>query len=156
MRDFLELLFKLAVHVFFVFAVCLTVVCTFNYFAGGINESENISPLSMVTPTPTLAPTPTPSKKALASWYCEGFEGNKTANGEIYDCDKLTAANNEFPFGTVVRITGGSRGNSVEVTINDRGGFKKYGRTFDLSMRAFQHLAPLSEGILEVEWEVIK
>lgn len=132
------------------------VVSAFNSYLGGKNESKIISPLSVVTPTTTPSPTHTPSKKAIASWYCEGFEGKRTASGKIYDCDKLTAANNELPFGTIVRITGGSRGNSVEVTINDRGGFKKYGRTFDLSKRAFQHLAPLSVGILEVEWEIIK
>jgi len=125
-------------------------------FIGGKNEPEIISPLSDIQPTSTPTPTPTPSKKTFASWYCEGFEGKRTASGEIYDCDKLTAANNELPFGTVVRITGGDRGNSIVVTINDRGGFKKYGRTFDLSRSAFQHLAPLSEGILEVEWEVLE
>ena len=132
----------------------VVIVLLFVLIEGGKNEPEIISPLSDIQPTSTPTATPTPSKKALATWYCGVFDGRRTASGEIYDCDELTAANNELPFGTVVRLTNGS--NSVEVTINDRGGFKEYGRTFDLSMRAFEYLAPLSVGVLEVEWEIVK
>ena len=120
-----------------------------------ITEGSLLDPRSEFQPTPTHTPPPTPSKtkEALVSWYCEGFEGNRTASGEIYDCDALTAAHNSLPFGTRVRLTAG--GNSVEVTINDRGGFQAYGREFDVTPAVFARLAPIRVGILAVEWEIL-
>lgn len=73
---------------------------------------------------------------ATASWYGHPFHGRKTASGERYNMNSLTAAHNSLPFGTKVRVTNKSNGKSVIVKINDRGGFGKYGRTIDLSKKA--------------------
>lgn len=71
-----------------------------------------------------------------ASWYGPGFHGKRTASGEIYNQNALTAAHNSYPFGTKVRVTNLKNNRSVIVKINDTGGFKKYGRTIDLSKAA--------------------
>lgn len=75
---------------------------------------------------------------ATASWYGNPFHGRLTASGERYNMNALTAAHNSLPFGTKVRVTNTSNKKSVVVTINDRGGFTKYGRSIDLSKKANQ------------------
>lgn len=90
-----------------------------------------------------------PGTKAVhgkASWYGEEFRGRKTASGEIFDPDKLTCATNQFPFGTMLKVS--YRDKEVIVRVNDRGGFEKHGRIIDLSKKAFSELAPLSKGII--------
>jgi rare lipoprotein A len=67
-----------------------------------------------------------------ASWYGHPFHGRKTASGEIYDMEQLTAAHRVLPFGSVVRITNISNGKTVDVRINDRGPFVE-DRIIDLS-----------------------
>lgn len=71
-----------------------------------------------------------------ASWY---HEGNKTANGERYNPDGITAAHRSLPFGTRVRVTHRRTGRSVIVRINDRGPFIR-GRIIDLSRGAKRKL----------------
>ena len=71
------------------------------------------------------------------SWYGPGFYGNKTANGETYTGDEMTAAHKTLPFGTLVRVTW--KGRSIVVRINDRGPFIP-GRVLDLSRAAAQAL----------------
>lgn len=73
---------------------------------------------------------------ATASYYGSKFHGNLTANGERYNMNALTAASNSLPFGTMVLVTNLKNKKSVNVRINDTGGFKKYGRAIDLSKRA--------------------
>lgn len=83
----------------------------------------------------------------IASWY--GFEsGNTTANGERYDPWGMTAAHRSLPFGTVVRVTLGSR--SVTVRINDRGPAAWTGREIDLSLGAATALGMVERGIAPV------
>ena len=67
-----------------------------------------------------------------ASFYGGKWHGRKTANGEIFDTYKLTAAHKTLPFGTRVRVTNLSNGKSVVVRINNRGPYSK-GRIIDLS-----------------------
>ncbi|MGW8788898.1 septal ring lytic transglycosylase RlpA family protein [Heyndrickxia sporothermodurans] len=57
----------------------------------------------------------------VASWYGPGFHGRKTANGERFDMNALTAAHRTLPLGTQVRVTNMHTGRSVVVRINDRG-----------------------------------
>jgi rare lipoprotein A len=84
---------------------------------------------------------------ALASWY--GFEsGNRTANGERYDPWGMTAAHRTLPFGTVVRVTLGSR--SVTVRISDRGPAAWTGREIDLSLGAATVLGMVERGVVPV------
>nr|WP_050783496.1 septal ring lytic transglycosylase RlpA family protein [Methylobacterium nodulans] len=64
-----------------------------------------------------------------ASWYASG---QRTANGERFNPNDLTAAHRSLPFGSRVRVTNTANGRSVVVRINDRGPFAR-GRIIDLS-----------------------
>ncbi|MDN3668422.1 septal ring lytic transglycosylase RlpA family protein [Echinicola jeungdonensis] len=88
-------------------------------------------------------------EKGMASYYASHFHGKKTASGEIYKKEKLTAAHRHLPFGTKVKVTNLNNGKSVNVIINDRGPFVK-GRIIDVSGRAAQNLGMIQEGIVPV------
>ena len=75
----------------------------------------------------------------IASWYGPGFDGNVTANGEVYDMNGISAAHKTLPFGTVVRVVDFDTGRSIVVRINDRGPFIE-GRIIDLSKGAAEKL----------------
>lgn len=68
----------------------------------------------------------------LASWYGPGFQGHRTANGERFNSNGLTAAHRSFPLGCRVLVTNRANGRSVVVRINDRGPFGT-GAVIDLS-----------------------
>lgn len=89
-----------------------------------------------------------------ASYYGDGFHGNKTASGEIYDQNELTAAHRTIAFGTRIRVKNLKNGRIVEVIINDRGPFKD-GRVLDLSYRAAEELDMLDDGVVDVEFVII-
>ena len=89
-----------------------------------------------------------------ASWYGEPFHGRKTASGVVYDMYQLTAAHKTLPLGTRVMVTHLKNGNSVAVTVNDRGPFVK-GRIIDLSYAAAQALGMAGEGVAQVRVEVV-
>lgn len=91
----------------------------------------------------------------IASWYGPGFHGRKTANGEIYDQDGLTAAHRTLPLPSMVRVTNLENGRSLVVRVNDRGPFKS-GRIIDLSRRAAQLLKFVNTGTAKVEVEVLE
>lgn len=90
-----------------------------------------------------------------ASWYGSRFHGRLTANGEVYDMNKLTAANKTLPFGTIVQVTNLENGKSVEVTINDRGPFVA-GRIIDLSRAAAAKVGLTSMGVAKVRLHIVK
>jgi len=71
----------------------------------------------------------------FASFYGSEFHGRRTASGERYDADALSAAHRTLPFGTRVRVTNLKNGRSVVLTITDRGPFRR-GRIVDVSRRA--------------------
>jgi rare lipoprotein A (peptidoglycan hydrolase) len=89
-----------------------------------------------------------------ASWYGPGFHGKKTASGEIYDQNKLTAAHKTLPLGSKARVTNLDNGNAVEVEINDRGPFVE-GRIIDLSRAAAGALGFVKSGTAPVQVELI-
>jgi rare lipoprotein A len=95
-----------------------------------------------------------PVQTGVASWYGPGFHGKPTASGTIYDQSDLTAAHQTLPLGTRVAVTNLDNGNSIEVTINDRGPFAK-GRIIDLSHAAGQALGMIGPGTVPVRLEVI-
>ena len=64
-----------------------------------------------------------PAHIGEASWYGPGFQGKKTASGEIFDDSKLTAAHKTIPLGSKAKVTNLTNGKTVEVKINDRGPF---------------------------------
>jgi rare lipoprotein A len=78
-----------------------------------------------------------PFQTGEASWYGPGFHGRKTANGERFNTNELTAAHKTLPFGTKVKVTNKQTGESVVVRINDRGPFAK-DRVIDLSKASAQ------------------
>ena len=89
-----------------------------------------------------------------ASWYGKQFHGRRTANGEVYDMDAMTAAHKELPFNTRVRVVNLRTGKSVVVRINDRGPFIE-GRIIDLSRRAAGKLGMFFTGTMKVRVEIL-
>ncbi|RLD48659.1 MAG: septal ring lytic transglycosylase RlpA family lipoprotein [Bacteroidetes bacterium] len=94
-------------------------------------------------------------QKGEASWYGPGFNGKKTASGEIFDMNKFTAAHRKLPFGTKVKVTNLNNNKSVIVRINDRGPYKK-GRIIDLSRKAAIQIGLAKSGIAPVKIEILK
>lgn len=88
-----------------------------------------------------------------ASYYASKFEGRRTANGEIFSNNKLTAAHRTLAFGTQVVVTNLSNNKQVTVTINDRGPFIK-GRIIDVSQLAAKKLGFYNDGITKVKIEI--
>jgi rare lipoprotein A len=88
-----------------------------------------------VLATPATAEEAKPIQTGAASWYGPGFHGKKTANGERFNTNALTAAHKTLPFGTHVRVKNERTGKSVVVRINDRGPYA-HGRVIDLSKAA--------------------
>jgi rare lipoprotein A len=92
-------------------------------------------------------------EKGVASYYADSLAGHKTASGEKYDPDALTAAHKSLPFGTVVEVSRAD-GRKVRVRINDRGPFTK-GRVIDLSRRAAEEIGLIKDGIAKVTVRVV-
>jgi rare lipoprotein A (peptidoglycan hydrolase) len=88
-------------------------------------------------------------KLGRASYYGYGFAGRRTASGDRFHPDELTAAHRFLPLGTKVRVTNLVNGRSVLVTINDRGPYVR-GRNIDLSLGAARELGMLSCGVTQV------
>lgn len=91
----------------------------------------------------------------LASWYGPGFHGNRSASGERYNQNALTAAHRSLPFGTKVRVTNMRSGRSVVVRINDRGPHIR-GRIIDLSAAAARIVGVMQSGVAPVRVEVLR
>jgi rare lipoprotein A len=90
------------------------------------------------------------SQKGFASWYGPGFHGRRTANGERFNMNDLTAAHPSLPFGTLVEVRNPRSGRSVVVRINDRGPFAK-NRVIDLSYAAAREVGVWGPGTAFVE-----
>jgi rare lipoprotein A len=80
-----------------------------------------------------------------ASWYGPGFHGRRTANGERYDMEALTAAHKTLKFGTLLRLTNPRNGESVIVRVNDRGPYVR-NRQLDLSKAAAREVGIMQSG----------
>lgn len=85
-----------------------------------------------------------------ASYYGARFAGRRTANGEIFNPSKLTAAHRTLPFGTRLKVTNKRNGRSVIVRVNDRGPFHG-NRVIDLSREAAKRIGLLHRGHGPVE-----
>ena len=88
-----------------------------------------------------------------ASFYANKFEGRKTASGEIFRQDSLTAAHKSLPFGTMLKVTNISNDSVVIVKVNDRIGNSS--RVIDLSLKAAQQLNFVNKGLTKVTLEKI-
>ena len=89
-----------------------------------------------------------------SSWYGPGFHGKKTANGEKFDMNSLTAAHKHLEFNTMVRVTNIENKKNVVVRINDRGPATKH-RVIDLSKQAAKEIDLIKKGIVDVKLEIV-
>lgn len=92
---------------------------------------------------------PEPFEQGVASWYGLPFHGRRTASGERFDMNALTAAHPSLPFGTRVKVRSLVNGREVTVRINDRGPFTA-GRIIDLSHAAARAIGLLGPGVKRV------
>jgi rare lipoprotein A len=90
-----------------------------------------------------------------SSYYADKFHGRKTANGEIFDMYKKTAAHKTWPFNTMLEVTNLENDQSVIVRVNDRGPYIK-GRILDLSYGAAKEIDMISKGVIEVKIIILK
>ncbi|MDF3863237.1 septal ring lytic transglycosylase RlpA family protein [Pseudomonas denitrificans (nom. rej.)] len=90
--------------------------------------------------------------EGTASYYGKAHHGKRTASGERFNQNALTAAHRTLPFGTRVRVTNLDNGRSVVVRINDRGPFGR-GRIIDVSKAAAEQLNMLRSGTAPVRLE---
>lgn len=112
--------------------------------------------VAFVTPADVVAhpTTSDPVVKGVASWYGDAHHGRRTASGELFDQDALTAAHPSLPFGTVVRVTNLRNGKTVDVRVNDRGPVIA-GRIIDLSRAAARAIGSIGRGIVPVRLEIV-
>jgi rare lipoprotein A len=90
----------------------------------------------------------------IASWYGEPYNGRHSANGEIYDMEKLTAAHREYPFDTWLKVKNLGNHREVTVRVTDRGPFVE-GRIIDLSKAAARQIDMIGTGTAKVRLEVV-
>lgn len=112
----------------FIFCALLFGSCHHKTIASGVNVNET----------------------GMASYYSESYNGKKTANGEIYNSSKYTAAHKTLPFGTKVKVTNLNNHKSVKVIINDRGPFIS-GRIIDLTLAAAKKIEMVKAGVVKVK-----
>src|SRR5271169_3030977 len=104
----------------------------------------------------TYIPEDNPRYQAtgLASWYGEDFHGRRTANGEVFDLNGITAAHTTMPLPSYARVTNLSNGRSIIVRVNDRGPYHG-NRIMDLSVRSAQLLGFHGRGTASVRVEYV-
>jgi rare lipoprotein A len=100
-------------------------------------------------PLPGDRPERTYLSEGLASYYGPGLHGRKTASGERFDQNALTAAHRTVRFGTCLRVVNMENGKSVQVRVNDRGPFKEE-RIIDVSLGAARKLEMVEKGLVRV------
>jgi rare lipoprotein A len=113
--------------------------------------------------TPAMSVVSQPAKKAhgkifrgIASWYGSVFNGRKTASGETFDMNAMTACHPTLPFGSMVRVVNLRNRKSVVVRITDRGDLgSNNGRIIDLSYAAAEKLQMTQAGLAKVSLEVL-
>ena len=93
--------------------------------------------------------------EGLATYYSNRFNGRKTASGQTFSQNALTAAHPTLPFGTKVKVTNARNNRSVVVRINDRSPAQP-GRVIDLSRAAAGQLAMPPGGLARVRLEVVE
>ena len=92
----------------------------------------------------------------IASWYGPGFHGKTTANGEVFDQNKISAAHRTLPMPSVVKVTNLENGLVLDkVRINDRGPFAR-NRIIDLSKKAAEELGFIKNGVAKVRVEILE
>jgi rare lipoprotein A len=95
------------------------------------------------------------SAEGIANFYSDRFQGKKTASGQIYDKNALTASHEKHPFGTKVKVTNIESGKDVVVTVTDRMG-RKNPAVIDVTRRAADELGFTKAGKARVKLDVVQ
>ena len=111
--------------------------------------------LSGCATAPRKVDHPPVEQSGIASYYAKSLDGRRTASGERYDRQALTAAHRTLPFGSRVKVTNLDNGRSVVVRINDRGPYVEK-RVIDLSYAAARELQFIDRGTTRVSLEVLE
>lgn len=118
----------------------------------------NTAPAPFPAPPPVPAPVPAPGgnyrETGSAVWYGKELHGRKTASGEVFDRNGLSAAHRTLPLGTVIRVTNLDNSKSINVRINNRGPFIK-NRFLELSYGAARELGFVAQGTARVMIETL-
>lgn len=101
-----------------------------------------------------LSEAPGATASGEASYYSDRHQGARTASGERYNKNAMTAAHRTLAFGTRVRVTNLNNQRQTVVRINDRGPFSK-GRIIDLSRAAASQIGMIHSGVAPVRVEVL-
>ncbi|WAP70157.1 septal ring lytic transglycosylase RlpA family protein [Jiella pelagia] len=128
-----------------------------------MNIAKTIALAVALLSAPALTQAPIISAEAFAgakagagnaSYYGKRFHGRRTANGERFNMNAMTAAHKSLPFGTKVRVTNRRNGKSVVVRINDRGPYA-HGRVIDLSRGAASRIGMIHSGTAPVQIDIL-
>lgn len=106
-------------------------------------------------PPPVSGPVVVSAQQGKASYYGTRHHGRKTASGERFNKNALTAAHRTLPFGSLVRVINLNNNKSIVVRINDRGPYAK-GRIIDLSEQAAREINMIRAGVAQVRVELLK
>jgi rare lipoprotein A len=121
---------------------------------GGNTKPNTAGAISAKIGSLTHKAMPSKLLSGIASWYGMPFHGRRTASGQIYDMNKLTAAHQTLPLSSQVMVENPGNGKVVVITVTDRGPYIK-NRVIDLSREAAKQLGILSRGIAYVNYSVI-
>ena len=158
-------------------AVSVTAFAAVGFTSAVTSAKEMVTPNMVVTDYPVNGPTsfgykapsanvqktsfaPTDAKlralqTGVASYYGPGFHGRRTANGETFNMNALTAAHRTLPFGTKLKVTNLNNGQFAIVRVNDRGPYVG-GRVIDLSVAAAKQIGSTGSGTAKVKLEVVE
>ncbi len=116
-----------------------------------VNEKpDNVNPIRNYGALDVLE-----SSLETASYYADEFNGRKTANGEVFNMNDLTAAHISYPFNTICRVTNLKNQKSVIVRINDRKPDTN-DRAIDLSLSAAKEIDMINDGLAEVRVDILQ
>ncbi|TAF64430.1 MAG: septal ring lytic transglycosylase RlpA family protein [Cytophagales bacterium] len=130
-------------------------IVTFQPVTINTNPTKTTTQTTTKTTTTEKVEVASVSSKGQASYYNDKFQGAKTASGERYDKNKLTAAHKTLPFQTKVEVKNLKNNKSVIVIINDRLPTTSK-REIDLSYKAAQQIDMVRDGVAQVEIKILK
>lgn len=123
--------------------------------AAGLMLAEPSGPPFVTPRPPRTEEAGSPVQGGEASYYGEELAGNRTANGETFDPNAMTAAHRTLPFGSRIRVTNLDTGRAVVVRINDRGPYAGR-RVIDLSRGAAEKVGMTGAGTAQVRLELLR
>ena len=135
-------------------SMVVTAIAAANIDFAHCQETES-EPLSIPVEEPTKpSENVVQTETGLAAYYHASFHGRRTASGESFDHNALTAAHKTLPFGTLLRVINLTNNRRVVVRVNDRGPRQK-NRVIDLTRRAARELGFLARGMTSVKIEIL-